>query len=93
MLSFLPTENLAVCELCHMCTDCVPVLLQLDGVVGVSLKWAICHEMGHNLGLSHSNDRKAIMYPSGIGQSEDRLPTDDYNGITSLYRGRNGKVS
>ena len=48
--------------------------------------------MGHNLGLSHSSDRRAIMYPSGIGQDEDVLPSDDRNGITSLYRGRNGKV-
>ena len=61
--------------------------------LGVSLTWAICHEMGHNLGLGHSGDRSALMYPSGIGQDESRLGRDDWSGITHLYRGKNGMVS
>lgn len=57
------------------------------------MTWALCHEMGHNLGLGHSNDRGAIMYPSGMGQDENKLSYDDRMGITSLYGGPNGRVS
>ncbi|KAF6016432.1 MMP7 [Bugula neritina] len=30
---------------------------------GVSLKWAMCHEMGHNLDFGHSQDRSSICTP------------------------------
>jgi len=33
------------------------------------------------------------MYSSGVGQNEEILPSDDFRGITTLYRGRNGKVN
>ncbi|XP_067940536.1 matrix metalloproteinase-15-like [Watersipora subatra] len=59
---------------------------------GVSLKWAICHEMGHNMNLGHSRDPTAIMYPTGSGQDESRLGQDDRNGIVALYGRADGRT-
>ncbi|MDD0148443.1 matrixin family metalloprotease, partial [Shigella flexneri] len=43
------------------------------------------HEIGHLLGLGHSNVREAIMFPSiGAGQTKN-LHADDINGIRALY--------
>jgi len=41
------------------------------------------HEIGHSLGLAHSNDPNAVMYPIFRGRS--RLATDDIAGIRRLY--------
>lgn len=68
------------------------ILITQGFITGVSLIWAICHEMGHTLGLSHSHDRDAIMYPSGNGQDESDLSYDDKKGIQALYGGPNGRV-
>ncbi|XP_074527741.1 matrix metalloproteinase-18-like [Halichoeres trimaculatus] len=45
------------------------------------------HEFGHSLGLSHSDDPGALMYPNYIYREPDTfvLPRDDINGIQSLY--------
>lgn len=45
------------------------------------------HEFGHSLGLSHSNDPGALMYPVYSYSNPDTyiLPRDDVNGIQSLY--------
>jgi hypothetical protein len=50
----------------------------------VDLVTVAAHEIGHTLGLDHSNDPNALMYPS---YSEPRrfLGTDDIAGIQSLY--------
>jgi hypothetical protein len=50
----------------------------------VDLATVAAHEIGHTLGLDHSNDPNALMYPS---YSEPRrfLGTDDVAGIQSLY--------
>lgn len=48
------------------------------------------HEFGHSLGLSHSSDPGALMYPT-YAYSDPKtflLPQDDINGIQALY----GKV-
>lgn len=42
------------------------------------------HEIGHLLGLSHSNNRNAIMYPF-YSDNVDRLRQDDIEGIHALY--------
>ncbi|CAL8364264.1 unnamed protein product [Lota lota] len=45
------------------------------------------HEFGHSLGLSHSDDPGALMYPVYSYNNPDtfQLPRDDINGIQSLY--------
>ncbi|XP_055063850.2 collagenase 3-like [Misgurnus anguillicaudatus] len=45
------------------------------------------HEFGHSLGLHHSQDPGALMYPSYVERDVDTfaLPQDDVNGIQYLY--------
>ncbi|XP_062289684.1 collagenase 3a [Scomber scombrus] len=45
------------------------------------------HEFGHSLGLSHSQDPGALMYPTYVYRNPETftLPQDDVNGIQSLY--------
>ncbi|XP_077355419.1 collagenase 3-like [Festucalex cinctus] len=54
---------------------------------GYVLFLVAAHEFGHSLGLTHSNDPGALMYPvySYTNPSNFRLPQDDINGIQSLY--------
>ncbi|MBI4618316.1 MAG: pre-peptidase C-terminal domain-containing protein [Planctomycetes bacterium] len=42
------------------------------------------HEIGHFLGLGHSNDRSATMYPTAL-PGIDTLAPDDVNGAQYLY--------
>ena len=45
------------------------------------------HEFGHALGLSHSNDQTALMFPNyvSLDPSKFSLSQDDINGIQSIY--------
>ncbi|NWV12255.1 MMP8 collagenase, partial [Ptilonorhynchus violaceus] len=47
----------------------------------------VAHELGHSLGLSHSNDPGALMYPtySYTDPNEFLLPQDDIDGIQAIY--------
>jgi len=47
------------------------------------------HEIGHALGLDHTNVRGAMMYPYWNRNGDYRMNRDDINGITRLY-GRRG---
>ena len=42
------------------------------------------HEIGHNLGLEHSNVRNSIMYPYLL-DGNDALEFDDIAGIQAMY--------
>ncbi|XP_067423236.1 interstitial collagenase-like [Emydura macquarii macquarii] len=57
------------------------------GSNGYNLFLVAAHELGHSLGLSHSNDPGALMYPiySYTESNEFHLPQDDINGIQSVY--------
>lgn len=50
----------------------------------VDLLTVAAHELGHSLGLDHSNDPDALMYPSYFGPRRF-LGSDDIAGIQSLY--------
>ncbi len=50
----------------------------------VDLLTVAAHEIGHNLGLDHSNDPNALMFPSYSGPHRF-LGNDDVAGVQSLY--------
>ncbi len=50
----------------------------------VDLLTVAAHEIGHTLGLDHSNDRNALMYPS-YSEPHRFLGQDDVAGVQSLY--------
>ncbi|KAM4547134.1 collagenase 3-like [Fundulus diaphanus] len=54
---------------------------------GYVLFMVAAHEFGHSMGLSHSDDPGALMYPLYSYQDPDTfiLPQDDVRGIQSLY--------
>ncbi|XP_006887414.1 PREDICTED: stromelysin-2-like [Elephantulus edwardii] len=55
---------------------------------GINFLFVAAHELGHALGLSHSNDPEALMYTlykELNDSSQLRLSQDDVNGIQSLY--------
>ncbi|KAL3537019.1 hypothetical protein ACH5RR_000385 [Cinchona calisaya] len=54
--------------------------------VAIDLESVATHEIGHLLGLAHTNDKEAVMYPSlKPRQKKVDLNIDDIRGIQALY--------
>jgi len=51
------------------------------------------HEFGHALGLGHSSNKSAIMYPEDYGILKRNLNADDKNGIKAIYGSSSKSVS
>ncbi|MBM3975803.1 MAG: matrixin family metalloprotease [Planctomycetes bacterium] len=56
-------------------------------VSGFDLQGVMCHEYGHALGLGHSSDGSATMYPSvsGNGIPQRSISSDDIAGVQAIY--------
>ncbi|XP_015345546.1 matrilysin isoform X2 [Marmota marmota marmota] len=54
---------------------------------GINFLYAATHELGHSLGLGHSSDPRAVMYPTYRTEDSQsfRLAQDDIEGIQKLY--------
>ncbi len=51
----------------------------------VNMEYALLHESGHALGLGHSSDTNAVMYPFYDGTRPAQLGEDDILAIQALY--------
>ncbi|XP_057296926.1 matrix metalloproteinase-24-like [Hydractinia symbiolongicarpus] len=61
---------------------------------GRNLLWVATHELGHSLGLEHSNLREAVMYPWYTKYKANfKLHNDDVHGIQALYGKRKNPTS
>lgn len=67
--------------------SCKSSVVLSSHALGYVLFMVAAHEFGHSLGLSHSNDPGALMYPTYTYRNPDTfvLPQDDVKGIQSLY--------
>ena len=52
---------------------------------GINLEFVAAHEMGHGLGIKHSNVANALMGPFYWGYKEDMLEADDIAAVQALY--------
>lgn len=60
--------------------------MNFDETTLTDLESVAVHEIGHLLGLDHSSDPKAIMFPTLIiGTKRVQLQKDDIDGIQSIY--------
>ncbi|ATL47325.1 hypothetical protein COR50_09150 [Chitinophaga caeni] len=58
----------------------------------IDLVTVAAHEIGHAIGLAHSNDTDALMYHTYYG-SHRYLGSDDISGIRSIYESKSAVIS
>lgn len=56
--------------------------------IAYNLFFVAAHELGHALGMSHSSDAGALMYPVYSYSNGFPLSEDDIEGIQALYGGK-----
>lgn len=66
---------------------CIYIMMFLTTRVGTNLFYTAVHEFGHSLGLFHSQDPNAVMYPmyKKPEANQQILSQDDIKGIQYLY--------
>lgn len=57
----------------------------LLSILDYNLYRVAAHELGHSLGLAHSTDIGALMYPNYIFSGDVQLSQDDISGIQTIY--------
>jgi len=58
----------------------------LDSNQGTNFLQTLTHEIGHSIGLDHSRNNEAVMYPFASSYNRNfKLHQDDINGAQSLY--------
>ena len=59
---------------------------------GIDLQGVACHEIGHSLGLDHTNVSGSTMLPSisGTGTGQRSIESDDIAGVQSIYGVKSG---
>lgn len=67
----------------HLSYNCDWTLKRGDGISSCDLRHVALHELGHVLGLDHSNDQGSVMRPTYSHAL--RLGEDDFAGMASLY--------
>lgn len=89
--AFYPFNNYGLAGDVHFDDD---ETFSLNSKSGKNLLWIATHELGHSLGLEHSDVEEALMYPwyrgSSVGNNIQLHP-DDVQGIRSIYGTRNEK--
>jgi len=60
---------------------------------GINLFFVSAHEMGHGLGIEHSDVRGSLMYAFYSGYKDDMLEQDDINAVTELYEAGVGSLT
>lgn len=61
--------------------------MKFSRIIGIDLYSVAAHEIGHALGLKHSQDNQALMAPFYQGYTGDaiHLQQDDIRGLQHLY--------